>query len=169
MSAYVTLSVPMTDQDCLLAALADVGFGPGVVEVHEVAVPLIGYEGDRRVQHAHVVVRARHVGSSSNDLGFERTDTGFRLHVSDYDGRRFGETWRRELRTRYNVHHAVKLERLAAEERRREEERREAERRALVEAQRLSVLEKAKKLGYRVEESREGATVRLVLRRRVYG
>ena len=168
MSAYVTLSVPMTEQDCLVAALADVGFGAGMIEVHEEAVPLIGYAGDRRVQHAHVVVRARHVGSNSNDIGFERTATGFRLHVSDYDGQRFGETWRRALHARYNVHHATKLERLVAEERRREEARREAERRALVEAQRQAVHEKAKKLGYRVEETRDGATVRLVLRKRVY-
>lgn len=44
----------------------------------------------------------------------------------------------------------------------------EEERQRLVEAQRKTVHEKAKKLGYQVKESREGETIRLVLVKRTY-
>lgn len=168
MSAYVTLATPLLDEDALVAALGDLGFPRERVEVHDVGVPLVGFEGARREQQAHIVIRRRHVGAGSNDLGFERTATGFRFHVSDHDRGRYGGEWQAKLRARYDVHHRDKVERLAAEERRREEERREEERRRLVEAQRLSIHEKARKLGYRVEESREGDRLRLVLVKRVY-
>lgn len=168
MSAYVTLAVPLTDEATLLAALAALGFGPARVEVHADAVALVGYGADARAQRAHVVIRRQHVGSGSNDVGFERTPTGYRAHVSEYDQKRFGPAWMGELRAAYDRHAAARLDALAAEERRREEERRAAERRALIEAQRLTVLAKAATLGYRVEETREGERVRLVLRKRVY-
>lgn len=165
MSAYITLLTPMTDRACLLHALADLGFGPEKVEVHEGPVSLVGYQGDRRVQHAHVVIRRQHVGGASNDLGFMETKTGYQLIVSDYDQRKFGDTWLRELGERYAHHRRVQEERAAEEERRRIAE----QRRALVETQRNAIHERAKKLGYRVEESREGEKVRLVLVKRVYG
>ena len=57
-----------------------------------------------------------------------------------------------------------KLEKLAEEERRRVEE----ERRKLVEAQRQVIHAKARKMGYRVQESHEGETLRLVLVKRIY-
>jgi hypothetical protein len=57
MSAYITLMTPMTDQECLLAALADVGFVRAKVEVHDSPVPLVGYEGASRAQTAHLVIR----------------------------------------------------------------------------------------------------------------
>ncbi len=168
MSAYVTLAVPLTDESTLLAALAELGFGPAKVEVHAEAVALVGYGADARAQRAHVVIRRQHLGSASNDVGFERTPTGYRAHVSEYDQGRFGSGWMGQLRAAYDRHDAARLEALAAEERRREEERRAVERRALVEAQRQMVLAKAAALGYRVEETREGERVRLVLRKRVY-
>jgi exonuclease VII large subunit len=100
----------------------------------------------------------------SNDIGFVRTPTGFSAVISDYDGGRYGETWLRQLNARYEDHLARKQERLAEEERRRAEE----ERKRLVEAQRQAVHERARKLGYRVEETREGDRLRLVLVKRVY-
>jgi len=164
-SAYVTLGTPMTERECLLAALAAVGFGAGVVEVHPEPVPLVGYEGSRRAQTADVVVRRRHLGGSSNDLGFLRTPTGYRAIVSRYDRTRFGDAWLRRLEERYREHDRRRVERLEAEERRRAEEAR----RRLVEAQRRAVGEQAERLGYRVREEQDGETVRLVLVKRVYG
>jgi hypothetical protein len=169
----------MVDQDCLLQALADLGFTQDRVEVHPTAVPLVGYEGSRRQQRAHVVIRRHEVGTASNDIGFERTPTGFRTHVSDYDQRRYGGEWTRRLQARYEHHAAAKqaeLLRRAREtadlEARRlaeiETRRLEEERRQLVDTQRRSIHEKARKLGYRVAETREGETVRLVLVKRVY-
>ncbi|MGP3927936.1 DUF1257 domain-containing protein [Streptomyces sp. 8N616] len=179
MSAYITLATPMADQESLVKALADLGFPADRVEVHGSAVPLVGYEGSSRGQRAHVVIRRRHVGQLSNDIGFERTATGFRAHVSDYDQSRYGQQWMRKLRARYQHHDAVKQEILARQireaaetEARRlaeiEARRREEERQSLVEAQRQAVHDKARNMGYRVQETRQGDTVRLVLVKRVY-
>lgn len=164
MSAYITLATPITDQDCLLLALADLGYGSGVVEIHAEPVPLSGYEGGRRPQRAEIVIRRQHVGPASNDIGFERTPTGFRAHVSDYDRARHGDAWLARLRERYEAHTQDKLAWLAEDERRRREE----ERRQLVESQRRAIHDKARALGYRIEETREGDAIRMVLVKRVY-
>ena len=164
MSAYITLTTPMTDQGCLLDALAELGFGADKVEVHEEATALVGYRGRRRTQQAHVVVRRQHVGTASNDIGFERTPTGFRAHVSGYDHPRYGSGWLSRLATAYQEHHRQKMARLAEAERQRVEE----ERQRLVESQRQEIHKKAKKMGYRVQETREGDKLRLVLVKRVY-
>lgn len=178
MSAYITLATPMVDQECLLAALTELGFAAEHIEVHDQAVPLVGFEGDRRTVQGHVVIRKQHVGRASNDLGFERTATGYRAHVSDHDRSRYGPGWMAKLHERYQVHDGIKRARLereareAAIEARRlaelEMRRREEERQRLVEAQRQAVRDKARKLGYRVKETREGETLRLVLVKRVY-
>ena len=164
MSAYITLATPMIDQECLVAALVDLGFARKEIEVHAEAVPLVGYRGRARQQLAHVVIRRARVGSGSNDIGFERTDTGFRAHISNYDPPRYGGSWFSKLQARYAEHDRVKQERLAEIEARRREEARQQ----LIEAQRKAVHAKARKMGYRVKETREGERVRLVLVKRVY-
>lgn len=164
MSAYLTLLTPMTDQECLLAALVDLGFDKTKVEVHATPVELVGYAGDRRAQVANIVIRRRHIGAASNDVGFLATSTGYQALVSDYDHPRFGASWITQLSQRYEAHSNAKKERIAAEELRRIEE----ERMRLVEAQRQAVLERAKKMGYRVEEKREGDKLRMILVKRTY-
>jgi len=164
MSAYLTLLTPMTDQESLVAALVDLGFDLTHIEIHETPAQLVGYQGDRRVQTANIVIRRQHVGTASNDLGFLATSTGYQVFVSGYDHPRLGAGWITQLSERYQVHHDAKMERLAAAERRRLEE----ERKRLVEAQRQAVHERAKKMGYRVEEKREGDKLRLVLVKRSY-
>jgi hypothetical protein len=164
MSAYITLATPMIDQDCLLSALAEVGLDRSKLEVHETPVNLVGYQGDSRIQTANIVIRRRHVGSASNDIGFLRTPTGYRAYVSGYDNQRHGNDWLARLKDHYYKHWAAKQARLAEEERRRVE----AERARVVEAQRQSVYERAKKLGYRVKETKHGETIRLELVKRTY-
>jgi len=164
MSAYLTLLTPMTDQESLVAALVDLGFEVTQIEIHDTPVQLVGYQGDRRVQTANIVIRRQHVGTASNDVGFLATATGYQVFVSGYDHPRFGEGWITQLSQRYQVHHDAKMERLAATERLRLEEARKK----LVEAQRQAVHERATKMGYRVEEKREGDTLRLVLLKRTY-
>jgi len=163
-SAYIVLGTPMTDEECLLEALADVGFAGDRVEVHAEPVCLQGYEGRLREQVAHVVIRRKHLGGSSNDIGFLRTPTGYQALVSGYDSIAHGAGWLQTLQQRYAVRHAAKVARLAEAERLRLEE----ERRQLVESQRQAIRDKARKMGYRVEETREGDAVRLVLLKRVY-
>lgn len=165
MSAYIALMTPMTDEECLIAALADVGFDRSKLEVHESPVALTGYQGDRREQRANLVIRRQHLGQGSNDLGFLASPTGYQAIVSDYDRQRFDRAWLSELHRRYQARWTEKETALAEAERQRAEE----VRRRLVEAQRLAVREKAQKLGYQVQETREGDSIRLVLVKRTYG
>lgn len=164
MSAYLTLLTPMTDSECLLEALVDMGFARSSVDVYETPVPLEGYAGDRREQVANIVIRRRHLSAASNDIGFLATPTGYKALLSSYDQPLLGSEWLSALNKRYVTHANEKSARLAEQERLRVEE----ERRRLVEAQRAAIHERAKKMGYRVEEKREGETLRLVLVKRVY-
>lgn len=85
MSKYLTFEeIVLKDRRLLLAALADLGYGE--VEEGE-GLPLFGYQGDRRAETAAIVVRRRHLGSASNDLGFSRTPAGYVPIVSEYDAR----------------------------------------------------------------------------------
>lgn len=163
MSAYVSHPSPMIDREALLAALADVGYGPTLVEEHAAPVALVGYEGRARPQRAEIIVPRRHVPGASNDIGFERTPTGYRMHISDYDNGRHGPAWRARLRARYD-HHLTERLRAAEEARRAAEEAR----RALVEAQRKAIVDKARAMGYRIREAREDGKVRLMLVRRQF-
>ena len=160
----MTLMTPMIDQDCLLAALADVGFGADKVEVHASPVALVGYEGSQRQQVANLVVRRRNVGHASNDLGFVSTPTGFAAIISDFDRGQYNADWMGRLNGRYTHHASERQARLDAQAKAEEAARRAA----LVEAQREAVVARAKKNGYRVTESRVGDQVRLVLVKRSY-
>jgi hypothetical protein len=77
-------NVTFTDRRLLLAALADLGYGT-VEEGH--ALPLYGYQGDQQPETAELVVRRRHLGSASNDLGFAHTLQGYAPIISEYDQR----------------------------------------------------------------------------------
>ncbi len=85
MSKYLVFDeFVLKDRRLLLAALADLGYAE--VEEGE-ALPLYGYQGDRRAETAEIVVRRKHLGSASNDLGFARTPAGYVPIVSEYDQR----------------------------------------------------------------------------------
>ena len=101
MSKYLTFpDVVFKDRRLLLAALADLGYSE--VEEGE-ALPLYGYQGDRRTETAEIVIHRRHVGSLSNDLGFARTDQGYVPVVSEYDQRTLHSgRFLVKLRTAYN-------------------------------------------------------------------
>lgn len=84
MSEYLVCDTEITDLEVLKEALADLGISN--VEVHESPVALEGYHGDKRQQKAHVVIRRRHVGPMSNDIGFERgADGRYKAWVSEFD------------------------------------------------------------------------------------
>ncbi|MBI4496633.1 MAG: DUF1257 domain-containing protein [Chloroflexi bacterium] len=74
----------LKDRRLLLAALAALGY----TEVEEgEALPLFGYQGDRRPETAEIVVRRRFLGAASNDIGFSRTPEGYVPVISEYDQR----------------------------------------------------------------------------------
>ncbi len=101
MSKYLVYQeIVFKDRRLLLAALADLGYAE--VEEGE-ALPLFGYQGDHRPEMAELVVRRRHLGSASNDLGFARTPDGFVPLISEYDQRVLhGGQLLTKLRTAYS-------------------------------------------------------------------
>jgi len=79
----------------LVAALETL-FGEGHVEVHDDGASLQGYHGDDRsslsksnpnyAPPCHIIIRRKHVGSASNDIGYQRTEDGkYVAYISDYD------------------------------------------------------------------------------------
>jgi hypothetical protein len=88
------------DRRLLLIALAALGYSE--VEEGE-ALPLYGYQGNRRPETAEIVVRRQHVGRLSNDIGFVRTPDGYVPLVSDFDQRTLhGGKFLIKLRTAYS-------------------------------------------------------------------
>jgi len=89
MSEYVVCDSPtIKDVGHLKKALVAIGVKEENIEMNETPVPLQGYQGDNRSQKAHIIIRRKHVGSASNDIGFEIRDGGIAIYVSDYDKRR---------------------------------------------------------------------------------
>jgi hypothetical protein len=159
-SAYITLVTPMLDEECLVAAIVDQGIPEASIVRSVEPVPLRGWQKGRQ---ANIVLLKEHTGDAYNDIGFLRGPTGYTAILSN-DYARFGPDWLSRVSARYQAHWSAKQERLAAEERRRLEE----ERQRVVEAQRQAVHERAKKMGYHVQETREGETIRMVLVKRTY-
>lgn len=85
MSKYLTFpEIVFKDRPLLLAALAEIGF----TDVEEGdQLPLYGYQGDRRLETAEIVVRRQVIGPASNDLGFTWSGDGYVPIVSEYDER----------------------------------------------------------------------------------
>ena len=101
MSKYLTYpDVIFKDRRLLLAALKDLGYSD--VEEGQ-ALPLYGYQNDRRPETAEIVIRRRFVGSLSNDIGFGRTAEGFVPILSEFDRRTLVHgQFLAKLRTAYN-------------------------------------------------------------------
>jgi len=108
MSHYSEVSIELSDEGCLVAALNRLGF-KDKVEEHREAQPLYGYQGDARAQMAHVIIRQQHVGRAANDLGFERQADGkYRVWVSEYDRKynKYDDAWMGKLKQAYGVEKA---------------------------------------------------------------
>ena len=107
MSHFTTLTTQLTDTGALRAALADAGYRD--IEVHDQPQPLYGYAGDRRADRAHVIIRRRHVGRLSNDIGFRHQDDGkFLAVISEYDRAKHDERWLGQLTARHTYHLTTK-------------------------------------------------------------
>jgi hypothetical protein len=103
MSHFTTIATQIVSAKHLVLALNDLGFAE--VEVHAAPQPLIGYQGDARVNQAHVIVRKKHIGLLSNDIGFAQNAKGtFDALISDYDRNTCDDTWMQKLTQRYAYH-----------------------------------------------------------------
>ena len=87
-------------RELLIEALGDLGWSQDKIEEGE-HLHLFGYQGDRRNVTADLVIRRKHVGSASNDLGFAKTDKGYIPIISEFDA---GNTLKvPALRTAYHT------------------------------------------------------------------
>ena len=113
MSEYGSIQTKFKDRQCLVEALMEMGWTKEEIEVHDEAQHLYGYQGDKRSQKANIIIRRKHVGSASNDLGFEKQKDGtYKAVISEYDsssgGRHAGHTgghnkkWVTDLLVKYN-------------------------------------------------------------------
>lgn len=90
----VQVNFKQENEKDLIAAL-EAHFGEGHVEVHEEGAGLFGYGGDDRSKNkkganyappCHIVIRRKHVGGASNDVGYLRDGKGgYTAYVSDFD------------------------------------------------------------------------------------
>lgn len=117
MSHFVNIVTEIRDCKALLKALERLGFDSKKVEVYDKPQNLYGYQGDVRKQKAHVIIRRKYVGMSSNDIGFEQQADGrFVAHISEFDqgtgeyssrkDAKYNETWQNKLCTYYGVEKA---------------------------------------------------------------
>ncbi len=106
MSRYCKVETQFTDGDALVDALMETSkWTASQIEVHETPQNLFGYHGDKRAQKAHVIIRRKHVGGASNDLGFVKGDDGnYEAIVSEYDSSRYGKEWIGQLTGNYAYH-----------------------------------------------------------------
>ena len=84
MSEFCLIEIELNDSECVVKSLVEMGYKP---EVHDSPVNLYGYQGDVRKQKAHIVIPRSQVGSASNDVGFEKVNGKFVMHLSEYDKR----------------------------------------------------------------------------------
>jgi hypothetical protein len=101
MSAYSETRTTFKDAALLLEALKEMGYGE--VECH-IGNPqqLVGYHGDLRADKADIIIRRKHIGSASNDIGFRRgADGTYGAIISDYDSHKHNAQWTAKLRNSY--------------------------------------------------------------------
>jgi len=99
-SHYTRTTTRLSSEIALVAALAAMGFPD--VECHEQPATLYGYRGDARRDRANVIIRRKHIGGASNDVGFARTPDGdFVAIISEFDARHFDANWLRQLAVEY--------------------------------------------------------------------
>lgn len=82
MSEFHSVEIDIDDESCLVEALKELGYKP---QIHKQATNLFGYQGDRRKQVANIVIPRSQVGSASNDVGFEKVNGKYVMHLSEYD------------------------------------------------------------------------------------
>lgn len=106
-SEYTIVQVEYNDPECIKAALKELGY---VFEEHQQAVSLHGFTGDVRRQTANIIVRRNHVGTASNDVGFNRkADGNYELIISEYDRRgTTGTNFMERMRQLYSKHKSLK-------------------------------------------------------------
>ncbi len=111
MSRYVTVLTVFKDKEVLISALCETGeWSLDQIEVHNPPKFLYGYRGNERQEKANIIIRRKHIGKASNDIGFIIDDNGnYQQVISEYDLRKLGKQWVGNLKANY-VFHKIKTE-----------------------------------------------------------
>ena len=108
MSEFTVIQVEYNDADAIKAALKEMGY---VFEEHKIEQSLYGYAGDLRKQKANIIIRRKHVGTVSNDVGFRKVGNKYELIISEYDcrvGCKSEQNFMHNLKQLYAKHKIVK-------------------------------------------------------------
>jgi hypothetical protein len=105
MSHYSEIKIQMKDEECILEALMECGWTLDQIETHCTPTHLYGYKGDRRKDLANIIIRRKHVGGASNDIGFRLEEDGtYTAIISEYDQETgYGTAWLNKLKQSYGV------------------------------------------------------------------
>ena len=143
-------SVPMTDHECAIEALEEVGATILANNQNHIRSRIQGQEWSLQRAHGRYSVRFN-----------QRTSTTLVAWIDQLSGTYETAVQRklRRLRTEEETAH-LESERTAV---RAEREAFESQRLMLIEQRRQEILEKAKTLGYRVKETKENGQLRMVL------
>ena len=82
MSEMKTVDVALTEEDVLVEALKGLGYTP---TIHKNGTKIDTYYSGRTKPTAHVVCAKGQNGLRYAAMGFERTKTGFKMHLDDSD------------------------------------------------------------------------------------
>lgn len=106
MSRYCTVQTQFKDKQALVDALMETGgWAVEQIELYQEAQNLRGHRGDIRKEEAHIIIRKRHVGGLSNDIGFVlNADGHYEAIVSEYDFGKYGTKWMNQLKGNYAFH-----------------------------------------------------------------
>lgn len=77
------------------------GFKREHIEVFKEAQNLYGYHNDKRDQKAHVLIRRKNIGPSSNDLGFELVGGRYFARISQFDHGKYTQEWLGTIQQKY--------------------------------------------------------------------
>lgn len=110
MSKYHAVKTQFKDRDSLVEALQEIKCGTGEiqVEVHDTAQQLFDFQNrptyyvNKNGDKANVIVRRQYVVGASNDIGFvQGADGTYSALISEYDSRRHGSEWVKNLTKSY--------------------------------------------------------------------
>jgi len=143
-------SVPMTDHECAVEALKEVGATILASNENQVRIRINGNEWALQKSHGRYSLR------------YNQRTVGSNLSWLDNIGQVYEQSVVKKLRRLRTEEEGAQLEseRIAV---RAEREAFEAQRQGLIEQRRQEILEKAKTLGYRVKETKQNGQIRMVL------
>ena len=143
-------SVPMTDHECAVEAMEEIGATILASNNNQIRIRISGQEWVMRRQHGRYSIR------------YNRATQSTSLNWMNNLGAVYEQAVQRKLRRLQIEEETAQLE-SEREKIRQEREAFENQRKELIEQRKQEILEKAKALGYRVKQTEQNGQIRMVL------